>query len=399
MDTVSALQEVYVVAAVRTPIGSFGGALSSLSAPQLGATAIRAALQQARVPASRVEELIMGNVISSNLGQAPARQAALLAELPPQVCCTLVNKVCASGLKAVALAAQAIMLGDRDVVVAGGMESMSNIPYYVPKARYGYQYGHGQLLDGLLRDGLEDAYSGKAMGCYGDATAKFMEIGREEQDAFAVRSYTLAAESTAAGLFKDELAPVSVPQRKGEPLMVAEDEEFRKVHFDKIPSLKPVFTSDGSVTAANASTINDGASALVLVSRKALKELNLKPLARIVSFADAERDPEWFTLAPVDAARKAAEKAGIPLQEIDLFEVNEAFSVVTLAFAKSLGLELDRINVRGGAVALGHPLGASGARILTTLTHALVQKRSRYGMAAICNGGGGATALLVERMD
>ena len=392
------MKEVYIVSAKRTPMGSFGGVLSSLSATELGSIAIKGALEAAKVPASEVEEVFMGNVCSANLGQAPARQAALKAGIGNNVPCTTVNKVCASGTKAIMLAAQSIMTGQNDLIVAGGMESMSNIPYYMPNARYGYKYGHGQLVDGLMKDGLTDVYNECAMGVCADNTASKYNISREEQDEFAINSYKKSAESTEKGIFKNEIVPVEIPQRKGEPLLVTEDEEFKKVKFEKIPSLRPVFSKEGTVTAANASTINDGAAALVIASKEKVEALGLKPLARIVSFADAAQEPEWFTTAPTLAAPKALEKAGLSFSDVDFFEVNEAFSVVTIAFYKQLGIPAEKVNVFGGAVSLGHPLGASGARIVTTLNNVLQQKKGRYGLAAICNGGGGASALLIERV-
>ncbi|MCU0436548.1 MAG: acetyl-CoA C-acyltransferase [Raineya sp.] len=392
------MKEVYVISAVRTPIGSFGGVLSPFSAVQLGGFAIKGALEKAGLDPKEVQEIYMGNVVSANLGQAPATQAAILGGLGHGIPSTTVNKVCASGTKAIMLATQSIMLGLNDVVVAGGMESMSNIPFYVPKARFGYKYGNAEFLDGLVRDGLEDVYAKKAMGVFADATAKKYDISRQQQDEFTVRSYELAAESTKNGIFKNEIVGVSVPQGKGEPILLTEDEEYKKVFFDKIPTLKPAFTPDGTVTAANASKINDGASALVLMSKEKAEALGLKPIAKIVSFADAQQEPEWFTTAPTKAAPLAVKNAGLTFNDIDLFEVNEAFSVVTLAFDKVLEVPLDKTNVLGGAVALGHPLGASGARIVTTLINALHQKDKKRGMVAICNGGGGASALVLEKM-
>jgi acetyl-CoA C-acetyltransferase len=392
------MQDVFIVAAVRTPLGSFGGALSDISATKLGAIAIQGALNKAKLAANEVSEVFMGNVVSANLGQAPARQAALFAGIPNHVPCTTINKVCASGMKAIMFGAQAIQLGYDDVVVAGGMENMSQIPYYVPNARWGYKYGNGELVDGLAKDGLTDVYNQCAMGVCADNTAERYAISREEQDAFAIGSYQRSTKATESGFFQAEIVPVEIPQRKGNPVVVSEDEEFRKVIFDKIPSLRPAFSPNGTVTAANASTINDGASALVLVGEKKLKELNLKPLARIVSFADAEQEPEWFTTTPTIAAPKALKRAGLKKEDIDFFEVNEAFSVVTLAFEKIMEIEQDRINIFGGAVSLGHPLGASGARIVTTLNNVLHQRNGKYGLAAICNGGGGASALILERV-
>ena len=392
------MKEVYIVSAVRTPIGSFGGVLSGMSATQLGSEAIKAALERAGVSPEFVEEVFMGNVCSANLGQAPARQAALGAGLGANVPCTTVNKVCASGAKSIMFGAQSIMLGQNDLVVAGGMESMSNIPYYLPNARWGYKYGNAELVDGLAKDGLTDAYNHQAMGVCADNTAKKYNISREDQDAYAIRSYQRSAATTQSGKFAAEIAPVAVPQRKGDPVLVREDEEFKNVIFDKIPSLRPAFSKDGTVTAANASTINDGASALVLVSREKMEELGLKPLARIRGFADAAQAPEWFTTAPTLATPKALKAAGISLSDVDYFEVNEAFSVVALAYNQLMGLDADKVNVFGGAVALGHPLGASGARIVTTLTNVLQQENGGIGLAAICNGGGGASAIVIERV-
>ena len=392
------MKEVYIVSAVRTPLGSFGGALSSLSATQLGSTAIKGALEKAGVNASEVEEVFMGNVCSANLGQAPARQAALEAGVGQNVPCTTVNKVCSSGMKSIMFGAQSIMLGQNDVVVAGGMESMSNIPYYIPKARWGHKYGNGELVDGLAKDGLTDAYGQMAMGVCADHTATKYEISREEQDAYAIKSYKLAAEATEQGWFKDEIVPVSVPQRKGDPIVVTEDEEYKRVKFEKIPALRPAFTKEGTVTAANASTINDGASALVLVSKEKMEALGLKPIAKIVSFADAAHEPEWFTTAPTLAAPKALKRAGLTMDDIDYLEVNEAFAVVPMAFIKELNVPEEKVNVHGGAVSIGHPLGASGARIVTTLNNVLHQREGRYGMATLCNGGGGASAIIIERV-
>lgn len=392
------MQEVYIVSAVRTAIGSFGGMFAGLSATQLGSSAIKGAIEKAGIKPEHVEEVFMGNVCSANLGQSPARQAALGAGLPVTVPCTTVNKVCASGTKAIMFGAQSIMLGQADVIIAGGMESMSNIPYYVPKARYGYKYGNAELVDGLVRDGLEDVYQKKAMGVFADATAKKYGITREEQDAYAINSYKRVAAATEAGKFAAEIVPVSVPQRKGDPLLLVNDEEYKNVMFDKIPGLKPAFTPDGTVTAANASTINDGATALVLMSKRKVEELGLKPLARIISFADAEHEPEWFTTAPTIAVPKALKRANLTLNDMDFFEINEAFSVVTMAFNKVLDVNPDKVNVFGGAVALGHPLGCSGARIVTTLVNVLQQNGGRYGAVGICNGGGGAAAMIIEKL-
>jgi acetyl-CoA C-acetyltransferase len=394
----SQTKPVYIVSAVRTPIGSFGGVLSSFTAIQLGAIAIKGALEKAGLEASGVNEVFMGNVVSSNLGQAPARQAALAAGIPDTVPCTSVNKVCASGTKAAMFGAQAIMLGQADVVVCGGMESMSNIPYYIPKARFGYKYGNGELVDGLEKDGLLDVYQKKAMGVFADATAAKFGISREAQDLFAINSYKKSAASTASGHFKSEIIPVAIPQKKGEPVFLQEDEEFKNVIFDKIPGLRPAFTPEGTVTAANASTINDGAAVLILASEEALKKYNLKPLARILSFSDGEQAPEWFTTAPTLSVPKALKLAGLGIQDVDFFEINEAFSVVPLAFEHILQVPDEKMNVAGGAVSLGHPLGASGARIITTLCHVLHAKGGKIGAVGICNGGGGSSAMVIEKV-
>ena len=392
------MKNVYIVAAVRTPLGSFGGQFAGVSATKLGAAAIKGALEKGGVSPDQVDEVFMGNVLSANLGQAPARQAALFAGIPNTVPCTTVNKVCSSGAKAIMFAAQAIMLGDKDVVVAGGMENMSQTPYYMPKARYGQKYGHGQLVDGLVMDGLTDVYNQSLMGVCADATAEKYGITREEQDAFAIQSYQRTAAATEAGKFEAEIVPVEVPQRKGDPLVITTDEEYKRVKFEKIPALRAAFSKTGTVTAANASTINDGASALILMSEEKMKALGLKPLAKVVSYADAAHEPEWFTTAPPVAAQKALDKAGLQVDNIDVFEVNEAFSVVTMAFNKAMHISEDKVNINGGAVSLGHPLGASGARIVTTLVHALHQTNGQYGLAAICNGGGGASSIILERV-
>jgi len=392
------MKEVFIVSAVRTPIGSFGGALAAVSATQLGAMAIVGALERAGVQADQVTEVLMGNVVSANLGQAPARQAARFAGLPDNIPCTTINKVCASGMKAITFGAQSIMLGLNEIVVAGGMENMSQIPYYLPNARWGYKFGNGELVDGLAKDGLTDVYNQKAMGVCADATAAKYAISREAQDAFAIESYKRAAAATEAGFFRSEIVPVSIPQKKGDPLQIVEDEEYKKVMFDKIPGLRPAFTPDGTVTAANASTINDGASALILASAEAVQKYGLKPIAKIRGFADAEQAPEWFTTSPTIAAPKALRMAGVTKDDIDFFEVNEAFAVVVQAFEQVLDVPHHKTNVFGGAVSLGHPLGASGARIVTTLNNVLQQKGGSLGLAAICNGGGGATAIVIERV-
>ena len=392
------MNDVFIVSAVRTPIGSFGGILSSLSAVELGSVAIRGALKRAKVAPDHVQEVLMGNVVSANLGQAPARQASIGAGISNNVPCTAVNKVCASGMKAVMFGAQSIMPGHNDLVVAGGMESMSNIPYYVPNARFGYKYGRGELVDGLEKDGLFEVYHQFAMGNCADHTAQEMSITREEQDQYAIQSYQRAADATEKGYLRDEITPVEVPQRKGPPLEVTEDEEYKKVNFEKIPSLRPVFSKEGTVTAANASTINDGASALVLASQQKVEELGLAPIATIRGFADAAQDPLWFTTAPALAIPKAMQRAGVEKQDVDLYEINEAFAAVALANNRLLELDSAYVNVLGGAVALGHPLGCSGARIITTLTNALRQKDGSIGVAGICNGGGGASAIVIERL-
>ncbi|NJC26038.1 acetyl-CoA C-acyltransferase [Neolewinella antarctica] len=389
-------QTVYIVSAVRTPIGSFGGQFSTLSAPQLGAAAIKGALEEAGVKPEHVDEVLMGNVVSANVGQAPARQAAIHAGIPNSVPCTTVNKVCSSGMKTVMFAAQSIALGHNDVVVAGGMESMSNIPFYVPDARWGAKFGDRKLVDGLTKDGLIDAYDQNAMGVCADATAVKYDISREQQDAYAVESYQRAKRATEDGTFRREIVAVTVPQRRGDDLVIDEDEEYKNVKFDKIPSLRPAFGKEGTVTAANASTINDGAAALVLVSEAKMKELGLKPIAKIVAFADAAQEPKWFTTAPTLAAPKALKRAGLKMSDMDFLEVNEAFAVVPMAFTQELGLDGKNMNVNGGGVSLGHPLGTSGARILVTLINVLHSNEGKYGLATLCNGGGGASAVVVE---
>ncbi len=393
------MKEVYIVSAVRTPIGSFGGALSGVSATDLGGQAIKGALAKAGVEGSMVEEVFMGNVVSANLGQAPARQAAVAAGLGYNVPCTTINKVCSSGMKAAMIGAQSIMIGQRDVVVAGGMESMSNIPFYVPNARFGYKYGNGELVDGLVRDGLFEVYYKFPMGNCADNTAKEMGITREQQDEYAINSYKRSAEAWKNGLFKNEVIPVEVPQRRGDAIQVDHDEEYSNVKFEKIPGLRPVFSKEGTVTAANASTINDGAAALVLMSKEKAEELGVKPLAKIIGFGDAAQDPIWFTTAPSLAIPPALKMAGVDKSNVDYYEINEAFSAVALANIQKLDLDADKVNVNGGAVALGHPLGASGARIMATLINVLDQKDASIGVAGICNGGGGASAIVLERMN
>jgi acetyl-CoA C-acetyltransferase len=392
------MKEVYIVSAVRTPIGSFGGSLASVTAIKLGATAVKGAIQRAGVDPKLIQEVFIGNVVSAGLGQAPATQVAADAGLGFEIPCTIVNKVCASGMKAVMLGAQSIMLGQNDIVVAGGMESMSNIPYYLMKARYGYKFGNGELIDGLQFDGLTDVYNHCAMGVCADNTAKEMKISRQDQDNYAIESYKRSAASWASGKFKDEVIAVEITDRKGNVTQFGEDEEYKNVNFDKIPGLKPAFTKDGTVTAANASTLNDGASALVLVSKEKAQELGLKPLAKIRGFADAAQDPMWFTTTPSIAIPKAMKHAGVDKKDVGFYEINEAFSGVAIANNMKLGIDPSKANVNGGAVALGHPLGASGARILTTLINVLKQNNSPIGVAGICNGGGGASAIVIEKL-
>ncbi len=390
------LKEVYIIDAVRTPIGSFMGTLSSLSAPALGSIAIRALLERTGIAADKINEVIMGNVVPAGEGQSPARQAALGAGLPNSVETMTINKVCGSGLKSVMLAAQAIMVGDADVVVAGGMENMSRIPFYMQNIRDGYKMGHQKIEDGMIKDGLWDVYNDVHMGNIAEICAKEYTITREEQDEFAIESYKRAAAATEAGKFKDEIVPVTIPQRRGDPVVVDTDEEPFKVKFDKIPKLRPVFEKEGTVTAANASSINDGASAVLLVSKEKAGELGLKPMAKIIAQASAAKAPEWFTTAPVDAINKVLDKAGKTVPEIDLYEVNEAFAVVSLVVNRLLELDPAKVNINGGAVAMGHPIGASGARVLTTLLHSLKNENKKTGLAALCIGGGEAAALIVE---
>ena len=389
-------KKVVIVAAVRTPIGSFMGSLSTVAAPLLGATAIKGALNKINLDPNLVDEVIMGNVVQAGVGQAPARQAAIHAGLPNTVICTTVNKVCASGMKAIMQGAQAIMAGDAEIVVAGGMENMSLIPHYV-HLRNGVKFGPTSMIDGMQKDGLQDAYDNSAMGVCADLCASEYKISREEQDAFAIQSYERSAKASESGKFDNEIIPVAVPQRKGDPIMVTKDEEFTNVKLDKIPTLNPVFTKDGTVTAANASTINDGAAAVILMSEEKAIAMGLKPLAYIKSYADAAQEPKWFTTAPAIALPKALDKVGLTVSDVDFFEFNEAFAVVGLANAKILGLDESKINVNGGAVSLGHPLGCSGARIVVTLINVLQQNNAKIGAAAICNGGGGASAIVIER--
>jgi len=392
------MKEVYIVSAVRTPIGSFGGSLVSLSAVQLGAAAVKGAIKKIGIEPTLIQEVFFGNVISAGLGQAPATQVAVGAGLGYNIPCTLINKVCASGMKAIMVGAQSIMLGHNDIVVAAGAESMSNIPYYLSKARYGYKYGNGELLDGLTYDGLTDVYNHCAMGVCADNTAKEMSISRQDQDTYAIHSYKRAAAAWAAGKFNDEVMPVEITGRKGDVTIFAEDEEYKNVNFDKIPGLRAVFTKDGTVTAANASTINDGAAAVILMSKEKAKELGLTPIAKIRGFADAAQDPMWFTTTPSIAIPRAMKNAGVDKKDVGYYEINEAFSAVAIANNIKLGIDPDKVNVNGGAVALGHPLGASGARITITLAHVLKQNNATIGVAGICNGGGGASAIVIEKM-
>lgn len=391
------MKEVVIVSAVRTPIGSFMGGLSTIPAPKLGAIAIEGALKKINLDPNLVSEVLMGNVVQAGTGQAPARQAAIFAGIPNTVPCTTINKVCASGMKAIMQGAQAIALGDADIVVAGGMENMSLIPHYV-QMRTGTKFGPSTLIDGMQKDGLVDAYDENAMGICADTCAAKYNFSREDQDAYAVQSYTRASKAWEDGKFDNEVIPVAVPQRRGEPKIISKDEEYTNVFMDKIPNLRPAFSKDGTVTAANASTINDGAAAVVLMSREKANELNLKPLAVIKSYADAAHEPEWFTTAPAKALPKALAKSNLSLEDIEFFEFNEAFSVVGLANMKLLGLNDTNVNVNGGAVSLGHPLGCSGARILITLMNVLEQNNAKLGAAAICNGGGGASAMIIERI-
>lgn len=392
------MKEVVIVSAVRTPMGSWGGSLKDFSATQLGAIAIKGALAKINMDPATVTDVVMGCVMQANLGQAPARQAAKFAGLKDEVNCTTVNKVCASGMKAITMAAQAIMLGDAEVVVAGGMESMSNVPFYSPNLRWGNKYGNATMVDGLAKDGLTDVYHNYPMGNAAENTAAEMNISREAQDAFAIESYKRSQASVNEGKFENEIVPVEIPQRKGDPIIFAKDEEPFNVKFDKIPQLNSAFVKGGSVTAANASTMNDGASALVLMSREKAAELGLTPLAVIRGYADAEQAPEWFTTSPAKAVPVALTKAGLKIEDVDFFELNEAFSVVGLANCEILKLKPEQVNVNGGAVALGHPLGSSGSRVVVTLINVLAQNNGKIGVAGICNGGGGATAIVIEKL-
>jgi acetyl-CoA C-acetyltransferase len=392
------MKEVYIISAVRTPMGSWGGALKDFSATKLGSIAIKGALERAGVAASEVNEVLMGSVLQANLGQAPARQAARFAGVPDNVPCTTVNKVCASGMKAVMQGAQSILLGDNEVVVAGGMESMSNVPFYNENVRWGSKYGNVTLIDGLAKDGLTDVYHNYAMGNAADLCARECNISREAQDEFAIESYKRSQAAWDAGKFDNEIVSVEVPQRKGDPIKISKDEDPWNVKFDKIPGLRPAFSKEGTVTAANASTMNDGAAALILMSKEKADALGLKPIAKIIGYADAEQAPEWFTTSPSIAVPKAVAKAGLKMEDVEYFELNEAFSVVGIVNAQKMNIDPSRVNVNGGAVALGHPLGCSGARIIATLINVLAQNNAKYGAAGICNGGGGASAVVIERM-
>lgn len=390
------MKEVYIISTARTPIGSFGGSLSALTATQLGAHAIKSALEKVKLDPKEVQEVYMGNVLSAGVGQAPVTQASIWSGIPNTTPGTTVNKVCASGMKAIMLGAESIMLGLNDCVVAGGMESMSNVPYYLDKARNGYKLGHGSITDGLVKDGLWDVYKDYHMGNAAELCATECKISREDQDAYALESYKRSRDAYAAGMFKDEITPVSVPVRGKDPIIVSEDEEYKNLKADKVAGLKPAFQKDGTVTAANASKLNDGAAAVILMSKEKAEKLGLKPIAKIRGFADAQQAPEWFTTTPSKALPKAAERAGLKLENVDFFEINEAFSVVSIANNQLMNLNPEKVNVFGGAVSLGHPLGASGARIVVTLLNVLKQKGGKIGAAGICNGGGGASAIIVE---
>ena len=392
------MKEVVIVSAVRTPMGSFGGSLSTVSATQLGATAIKGALEKINLDPNEIEEVYMGNVLQANLGQAPAKQAAIFAGISENTPCTTVNKVCASGMKAISLATQAIKCGDADVVIAGGMENMSSVPHYY-SARNAVKLGDVKITDGMVKDGLTDVYNQVHMGVCADQCADEHHISRKDQDDFAIESYQRAAKAWTAGNFNEEIVPVAVPQRRGEDIIVSEDEEYKNVKLEKIPQLRAVFNKEGTVTAANASTLNDGASALVLMSKEKAEELHIKPIAKVVSYADAAQEPKWFTTAPAKAVPKALAKANLSTEEIDFWELNQAFSVVGLVNTKLLGLDPTKVDVNGGAVALGHPLGSSGSRIIVTLINVLKQNNGRFGAAGICNGGGGASALVIENMN
>ena len=392
------MKNVVITSYSRTPIGSFGGTLSSISAPKLGAHAIQSALKKINLDPKLVEELYMGNVISSGIGQAPAKQCAIYAGLGPNIPCTTINKVCSSGMKSIMIAAQSIKSGESDVIIAGGMESMSNIPYYIPKGRNGHKFGHGKIMDGLVLDGLTDVYSGDIMGVCGELCAEKMNISREEQDSFAIESYNRSKKAWENGYFKNEVSPIEIPQRRGDPIVMEEDEEFKNVNIEKIRKLRTVFKKDGTITAGNASTLNDGAAALVLMSEEKANKLGIKPLAKITSYADASQEPEWFTTSPSKAIPLALNKVNLKIDDIDYWELNEAFSVVGIANTNELQLNPAKVNIYGGAVSLGHPLGCSGTRIITTLLSVLINNNAKLGGAGICNGGGGASAMIIEKL-
>ncbi|MCP4120844.1 MAG: acetyl-CoA C-acyltransferase [Bacteroidetes bacterium] len=392
------MNEVFIASVARTPIGSFNGQISSIDVLDLGKTAIKAAIQRAGINADQVDEVFLGNVLTANVGQAPAKQAALRSDIPVNVPCTTINKVCASGLKAVMLGVQSIRLGDADVVVAGGMESMSRAPFYLPQQRTGIKFGNSNIIDAIVRDGLQDPYKGSMMGNTAEICARKYEYSREDQDAYAIQSYKRAEAAYENGFFADELVAVEVPQRRGEPVIVSKDEEYKNIRYDKVSKLRPAFEKEGTVTAVNASKINDGAAAFVLVSKAKMEELGITPIAKVIGYADASQEPDWFTTTPAKAIPKALDKAGVDIKDVDFFEINEAFSVVALANIKELDLDPEKVNVFGGAVSLGHPIGASGARILATLTSVLKHRNGKIGVAGICNGGGGASAMVIERV-
>lgn len=391
--------QIYIISAVRTPMGAFGGALSKVSATDLGAVAIEQAVKKAQIDKDKIETIVMGNVLSANLGQAPARQASMAAGLPENVCATTINKVCASGMKAISVIFNDIKLKNYDVGIAGGMENMSLVPHYISNSRTGTSFGHSTLIDGMLKDGLTDVYNQTSMGVSGDKTADKYQITREQQDEYAIQSYVRSKEAWDKGAFEDEIAPVRVPQRKGDPVLVSEDETYKQANFEKMKLLRPAFSENGTVTAANASSINDGASAVVVASESFVENENIRPMAKIIAYAEAEQDPTFFTTTPILATKKVLEKANLTLSDIDFFEVNEAFAVVPLAFMNELKIEVSKVNVFGGAVSLGHPLGSSGSRIVVTLLNVLKNKKAKYGLATICNGGGGASALIIENLS
>lgn len=391
--------QIYIISAARTPMGAFGGALAKVSATDLGAVAIEKAIKKAQIDKDKIEAIVMGNVLSANLGQAPARQASIAAGLPEDVCATTINKVCASGMKAISVIFNDIKLKNYDVGIAGGMENMSSVPHYISNSRTGMSFGHSTLIDGMLKDGLTDVYNQTSMGVSGDKTADKYEITREQQDEYAIQSYVRSKEAWNSGAFEGEIAPVLVPQKKGDPVIVTEDETYKQVNFEKMKLLRPAFSENGTVTAANASSINDGASAIVVASKLFIENENINPIAKIIAYAEAEQDPTFFTTTPILATKKVLAKANLTLSDIDFFEVNEAFAVVPLAFMKELKIDCSKVNVFGGAVSLGHPLGSSGSRIVVTLLNVLKNKKAKYGLATICNGGGGASALIIENLS